>query len=135
MENHTNSLIAMKQVRIYRNLHKKLYSVQEKVHGRWKVVKHTNDINLRNVCFKVSETGRQRVLSEKRKNVHAFIIGELFPFAPKTPTQCVEVTYNPYASPLFTAKSKNKHLDKAKFVSIADGKVTAWFPEFEGKYI
>lgn len=125
----------MKQVRIYRNLHKKLYSVQEKVNGRWKVVEHTNDINLINVTFKVSEAGRQRVIKEKRKNVHAVMIGERFPFIPKSFVYLDEITYNPYKSPYFMVKSEDKPLDKAKYVQIIGGKVIAMIPEFEGKYI
>lgn len=125
----------MTKVRIYRNLHKKLYSVQEKVNGRWKVVEHTNDINLINVTFKVSEAGRQRVIKEKRKNVHAAMIGERFPFIPNSPVYRDEVTYNPYKSPHFMVKSQDKPLDKAKYVQIVNGKVIAMLPEFEGKYI
>lgn len=129
------SSLAMTKVRIYRNLHKKLYSVQEKVNGRWKVVEHTNDINLVNVTFKVSEAGRQRVIKEKRKNVHAAMIGERFPFVPNSPVYRDEVTYNPYKSPHFMVKSQDKPLDKAKYVQIVNGKVIAMLPEFEGKYI
>ena len=125
----------MKQVRIYRNLHKKLYSVQEKVDGRWKVVGHTNNINLVNATFKVSEAGRQRVLREKRKNVHAVIIGERWPFIPKAFCFRDEVTYNPYKAAHFIIKDGELPLDKAKYVQIVDGKVIAMFPEFEGKYI
>jgi hypothetical protein len=124
----------MTKVRIYRNLHKKLYSVQEKVNGRWKVVEHTNNINLINVTFKVSEAGRQRVIKEKRKNVHAAMIGERFPFIPKSFVYRDEVSYNPYKSPYFMAKSEDKPLDKAKYVQIIDGKVIAMIPEFEGKH-
>jgi len=124
----------MKQVRIYYNFHKKLYSVQEKVDGRWKVVEHTNNINLINVTFKVSEAGRQRVIKEKRKNVHAAMIGERFPFIPKSFVYRDEVSYNPYKSPYFMVKSEDKPLDKAKYVQIVDGKVIAMIPEFEGKH-
>jgi hypothetical protein len=123
----------MTKVRIYRNLHKKLYSVQEKVDGRWKVVEHTNNINLINVTFKVSEAGRQRVIKEKRKNVHAAMIGERFPFIPKSFVYRYEVSYNPYKSPYFMVKSEDKPLDKARYVQIVDGKVIAMIPEFEGK--
>jgi hypothetical protein len=124
----------MKQVRIYYNFHKKLYSVQEKVDGCWKVVEHTNNINLINVTFKVSEAGRQRVIKEKRKNVHAAMIGERFPFIPKSFVYRDEVSYNPYKSPYFMVKSEDKPLDKAKYVQIVDGKVIAMIPEFEGKH-
>ena len=60
----------MKKIRVYYNFRKKLFSVQEKINGSWKVVEHTKEIFLRNATFKVSEAGRQRVLKQKRKNVH-----------------------------------------------------------------
>jgi len=63
-------------IRAYFNLHKKLFSIQEKVNGRWKVTRHVNFLALKDVKFKVSEAGRQRVLREGRKNVHAYVYGE-----------------------------------------------------------
>ena len=123
------------KVRVYFNLHKKLYSVQEKVDGRWKVVEHTNNINLVNATFKVSEAGRQRILRENKKNVHAYIVGERWPFIPKSFCYRDEVSYNPYKAAHFIVKDLELPLDKAKYVQITDGKVIAMFPEFEGKYI
>ena len=125
----------MKTVRVYYNFRKKLFSVQEKVDGKWKVVEHTKDLVIRNATFKVSEAGRQRVLKEKRKNVHAFIIGERFPFYPRIPIYKDPVTYNPYKNTHFTAINANRPIDSAKYVTIVDGKPTAWFPEFEGQLL
>jgi hypothetical protein len=122
----------MKKVRIYYNFHKKLFSVQEKVNGSWKVVEHTKDIYLHNATFKVSESGRQRVLKEKRKNVHAFIVGERWPFIPKSFVYRDEVSYNPYTGPNFMVKSLGHPLDYAKYVTIIDNKVIALIPEFKG---
>jgi len=122
----------MKQIRVYYNLHKKLFSVQEKVNGSWKVVEHTNEIFIRNATFKVSEAGRQRVLKKKKKNVHAFIIGERFPFIPKSFVYRDEVSYNPYKGPNFMITKEEKPLDWAKYVTILNGKVIALIPEFKG---
>jgi len=125
----------MKQIRIYYNFHKKLFSVQEKVNGSWKVVEYTNEIFIRNATFKVSESGRQRVLKQKRKNVHAFILGERFPFIPKSFVYRDEISYNPYKGPNFMVLSENKPLDRAKYVAIIGGKVIALIPEFQGTRI
>ena len=125
----------MKRVRIYFNLHKKIYSVQAKVDGRWKVVEYTNDINLVDATFKVSEAGRQRVLRENRKNVHAYIVGERLPFIPKSFGYRDEVTYDPYTAPNFFIAQNGKPVDKAKYIQITAGKVIAMFLEFEGKPI
>ena len=122
----------MKQIRVYYNFHKKLFSVQEKVNGNWKVVEHTNEIFIRNATFKVSEAGRQRVLKEKKKNVHAFIIGERFPFIPKSLVYRDEVSYNPYKNENFIITEEDQPLDWAKYVTILNGKVIALIPEFKG---
>jgi hypothetical protein len=63
------------KVRVYFNLHKKLLSIQTKVNGAWKVISHRQSVSLSDVTFKVSECGRQRVIKNKRKNVHAYICG------------------------------------------------------------
>lgn len=65
-----------KPVWVYRNLRhgrksQPLYSVMQ----NGKVIKRVHRIMLRDVRFVVRESGRQRVLREKRKNVHAFAVG------------------------------------------------------------
>lgn len=121
------------KVRIYYNFHKKLFSVQEKVNGSWKVVEYTKEIFLRNATFKVSEAGRQRVLKEKRKNVHAFILGERYPFVREAFFFRYDVCYNPYKGPNFVISNYyDKPVDKAKYVTILNGKVIALIPEFKG---
>jgi hypothetical protein len=104
---------AMKQVRIYYNLHKKMLSVQTKVNGQWKVTAHQSAAFLKNVTFRVSESGRQRVLKEKRKNVHAFITGELIDALPKNYERFDSARYNPYELEKF--QCRNKNIDKADF--------------------
>lgn len=88
------------RVFVYRNLRKKCYSVKalEGEH-RGKVVGHVDFIALKDVTFKVSEAGRQRVLREKRKNVHAGVVGTttyagLF-------NKLEKVSYNPYKASSF----------------------------------
>lgn len=55
---------------IYRNLHNDCYSIRYKDY----VIAHAKELVLYNVTFKVSEKGRQRVLHERRKNVHAYAL-------------------------------------------------------------
>lgn len=95
----------MKKVRVYFNLHKHLFSVQEKGENGWRVVRHTNNITLRDVRFKVSEAGRQRVLKEKRKNVHGYVEGHLCEHEGLLPTQ---IRYNPYKYDSFVDESDGK---------------------------
>jgi len=113
------------KVRVYFNLHKKLLSVQTKVNGRWKVIKHTDSISLADVKFKVSEAGRQRVLREKRKNVHAFIEG--MEIAELTEQIAQKVTYNPYKYEKFT--NGEKYIDKAEYAVIIGRTILAINPQ------
>jgi hypothetical protein len=95
------------------------------VNGRWKVIKHVGRIDLQDVSFKVSELGRQRVLREKRKNVHAFIEGEEISFCGYANT--TKVTYNPYKYEKFT--TGEKYVDKADFAIIIGREIGAINPQ------
>jgi hypothetical protein len=92
------------KVDVYFNLHKKLLSVRHK--GR--VIHHSNYVKIVNPTFVVSEAGRQRVLREKRKNVHAFVRGELVALE-NNPEDSVDnlqtITYNPYKYNTFVKKN------------------------------
>lgn len=60
------------------NLHRHCLSVRaEQVPMASLVIACALAVQMSNVVFKVSEAGRQRVLREKPKNVHAGIVGEL----------------------------------------------------------
>lgn len=61
------------QVEIYKNLHNGLFSIRQ----NGLVVAHVESFSLIDTSFKVSKAGRQRVIREKKKNVHAFICGKL----------------------------------------------------------
>lgn len=61
------------KVFVYRNLHKKCYSVKSMKTGR--VIAHVHEIMLFQPKFKVSEAGRNKVLRTKQKNVHAGVVG------------------------------------------------------------
>lgn len=80
------------KVFVYKNLHKKCYSVRSIKTG--KVIGHVNEITLYDANFKVSEAGRQRVIREKRKNVHAGVVGTVANFT--ILCELKGVTYNPY---------------------------------------
>ncbi len=86
------------RVFVYFNLHKKLWSVRA-LEGpdRGRVIAHTHDLHLRDCVFKVSEAGRQRVLRERCKNVHAGVVGTLVDGALPAAVTCTRrITYDPY---------------------------------------
>jgi len=75
-----------KTVRVYRNLHRKCFSVQTRVGKRWKVTAHVDEIRLRDVSFLVHKGGHKRYLRERRKNVHAFVVGTMVDSVGPVPT-------------------------------------------------
>ena len=85
------------RVKCYWNLHKNTYSVMAmEGENKGRVIRYDNLINLENASFKVSEAGRQRVLRDRVKNVHAFVIGDMVN-SPWEESACDKgVTYNPY---------------------------------------
>ena len=93
------------KVQVYFNLHKKVFSVKDIKTKR--VIAHVNEIDLGDVIFKVSQAGRERVLREKTKNVHAFVEGTVLSYK----TLCsdmVGITYNPYLYSSFVLISDKK---------------------------
>jgi len=91
--NHIN-----KKVMVYYNLNKHTFSITYKN----KLITHADHIKLNDVEFRVRPGGRDRVLEDKRKNVHAFVIGTLLEYC-KYPCESLPnetnnniVTYDPY---------------------------------------
>jgi hypothetical protein len=80
------------RVRVHFNLHRKDFSVVDPRTGR--VLHNTQWITLRNVEFRVSEKGRQRVIQKKIRSVHAYAIGTLCLL--EGTERKTQVTYNPY---------------------------------------
>lgn len=114
---------------VYFNLHKKCWSVRDEKTKR--VAAHSDTVTLLNVEFKISKAGRERVLREKRKNVHAGVKGELYSikddppgiYIPDLMERAVEVTYNPYKYETFVRKSDGKPIKGASLVFMKKGKV------------
>jgi hypothetical protein len=110
--------------KVYFNLHKKCLSVQYK----GKVIDHAKSICLKDVEFKVSQAGRSRVLREKRKNVHAFVVGDISLNRPpmyylrKYSEKYTEferrVTYNPYKYNSFVYADTEEPIKNADYVFI-----------------
>ncbi len=88
-----------KRAYVYFNLHKKCWSVRQS--GR--IVDHTNAIMLRDCRYLVGKTGRERVLREKKKNVHAGISGYVVDLIPACRIYN-ELTYNPYKHETFVSR-------------------------------
>jgi hypothetical protein len=116
------------RVKVYRNLHNGLMSVSHYIKGKgWRLAGHTSDLFLTDCSFVVHEGGRQRVLAEKRKNVHAYVTG----IVKESFEDSVEfgkfglVTYNPYYCDSFLFKKSKKPITFAKYCLIQQCKVFA----------
>jgi hypothetical protein len=126
-------------VRVYWNFHKKLFSIQKKINGRWLVVSHSNKFMLVDVVFKVNEKARQKVIKNKVKNVHAFVYGKLSRSGmgisgdSNNKLPCV-VKYNPYKLDCFYSDNLTVHTYKVKeamCVKFTDRLVTAAYTSGE----
>lgn len=87
----------------YWNLHRKVWSLKA-AEGpqRGRVVMHTQAVTLTQCELKVSQAGRERVLRERRKNVHAGVMGHLLGFyIPAIEGSDVRLRYNPYEAATF----------------------------------
>ena len=113
------------RVFVYYNLHKHTWSIKA-LQGpqRGRVIGHSDTVLLQDAIGRVSEAGRQRVLRDKRKNVHAGIVGTLvhrevegyFP-------ELDEVTYNPYKYTTFVHKDTEECYTGSQFAYMDNRRV------------
>lgn len=90
-------------VRVHRNLSKA-------IRGRWSVtdpgtglvICHCDAISLADVSMHVSEASRQRVIRQRRKNVHARVQGTVSDPPPFTGHRWQPAGYDPYTCVSFT---------------------------------
>jgi|TARA_R110000824_G_scaffold104974_1_gene248711 hypothetical protein len=104
-----------RKVYVYKNLHRNCYSVKQD--GLVKM--HADSICLWDASFRVGQKGREKVLKEQRKNVHAGVTGYIdtdWDSHSSSPTNFRGVIYNPYSHKTFVC------------ADIADR--SAWLPVF-----
>lgn len=121
---HDNEDYIGKKVMVYYNLHKHTFSIKHKE----KVILHADFVNLIDVEFRVRQGGRESVLRDKSKNVHAFAIGTLVDYS-KFPSSDIPeskegdiVTYNPYKHDSFVYKEDESPIYNAKEVTLVNPK-------------
>ena len=114
------------RVRVYWNLHKKKYSIQDVKTGR--VEDQRSAITLINCMFSIRKSGLERARREGRKNVHAFITGY---YAWQNPCAmwvdgARQVTYNPYKNDTFMREGEPIHTSSTVTMGIIDGMPSVW---------
>jgi hypothetical protein len=114
------------RVFVYFNLHRKCLSVKAlEGERKGRVIAHADMVVLDNVTFKVSEAGRQRVIREQRKNVHAGVVGELQSMGINTAMLSIAealyspLKYNPYKFDSFVHAVNETPVRNAKRAIIA----------------
>jgi hypothetical protein len=105
-------------IRVYRNLRRNCLSVLHRTERGWRLWKHVDNIELENVQFTVSRSGRERVLRERRKNVHAFVEGNLST-SEITDSNPRLVKYNPYIADYFFDKETKKPVREASHAFVS----------------
>ena len=90
-----------KPVKVYKNLARGCYSIQQGGIVRC----HAKRLGMYDCQLRVSEAGRQRVLRDKRKNVHAFVVGKLSSLV-RSSSYSTTLRYNPYESGSFIASNQ-----------------------------
>ena len=106
------------KVFVYCNLHKKLWSVKAlEGENKGRVIAHMTEFVIKDCTFKISEAGRQRVIREQRKNVHAGVVGVI------STEDSLDfdgvghpITYNPYRTPSFVMVTDDSPVYTAKIV-------------------
>lgn len=100
-----------RKVFVYKNLHKDCWSIKQD--GLVKA--HAEDLTIYSGSMKVNRKGRERVLREKRKNVHAGISGYISHPDPSfgcwddiKDEELTQITYNPYKHKSFVDKATQK---------------------------
>lgn len=101
------------RVYVYRNLHKKCYSVRSMETN--KVLFHADEITLTDVKFRVGKAGREKVLRTRQKNVHAGVVGYIADVS--LLGHSTNVTYNPYKYSSFVRQDESS-INEAKIALI-----------------
>ena len=120
-ESQFDELFWGKRVMVYYNLHKHTFSI---TYGG-KVIIHADYVKLKDVEFRVREGGKSRVRDERRKNVHAFVIGNLLDYC-EFPCENIEspkgtiVTYDPYRYDSFVIKKTGEPVFDADLVQMVN---------------
>lgn len=125
---------------VYLNLHKVGFLSVRAAEGpdKGRVVGHVSAIELEGCSFRVSEAGRQRVIRDRAKNVHATVRGRVVRVSQDAaPSKYLsekhgailvaggyDTTYNPYYTPTFINRETKNPVHAAQTVVIV-GKFVA----------
>ena len=117
----------MKPFRVYRNLHRGNFSIQSYVQEKkgYRVTDRASTAILEDCNFRIYEAGRQKVIREKRKNVHAYVepISYRHIKGDVDVTNLREIYYNPYDYDSFIYKDTQEKVSKRVTILAHDNKL------------
>lgn len=91
---------------VYRNLNLGLWSVRDPLTGL--IVRHTTMVEVVDAICRVQPCGHARALQEKKRNVHAYVIGDgREPATRRRKGTWLEFTYNPFRADHFTVDGES----------------------------
>lgn len=116
----------MKPYKIYRNLRNKCFSVlkyDEQKKG-YRLYAHVTRAIITDVTTKVSEPQRQKVIRDKQKNVHAFIMAKYYTSISEDRSILTseEIYYNPYKQNHFTKGKGGQAFQYCEFALLDNSK-------------
>ena len=110
---------------LYRNLHTGGFSIKHK----GIVCARGDTFIMKNVEFRVGLAGKNRVMNEKRKNVHAYMVADSFEIdtniSIKDTAEMIRVTYNPYKYKTFVDAETEESIKEAEYAIAINGQVFA----------
>lgn len=110
------------KVMVYKNLNRNCFSIKDPKLGR--VIGYAMSVTLRNSIFRVSMAGRNRVLRDRRRNVHAVVVGEFVCVDESIPAAANRVAYyNPYLTETFIDEHTKEPLSKAAIAHCQEKRV------------
>lgn len=102
---------------VHRNLNRPPYFSIKAGKSGGPVIGYDTDLHLKDVLFKVQKGGQSRVRKEKRKNVHAGVVGKIVSSGGHYNTDdWVLITYNPYKHDSFVEYETEEPIFKASEV-------------------
>jgi len=126
--------IAPDRVKVYRNLTYKCWTICDAKDG--KLYCHADSVDLRCCKFRVQPAGRARVLKERQKNVHAYVVGTFYDVNFDEPRyfphgyKFSQAFYNPYKVETFVDYHKGTPLHESMRVvckKTADGEMNIYY--------
>ena len=122
-------------VRVFKNLKHGCYSIMQ----NGAVRASARQVRLHDVEFRIRESGRQRMLREQRRNVHAFVVGMLVDFVhPDEDRELGELSgrvagYFPYEFPTFVDRATHTPVRFAAMVQLDERGVTYFDDDWTSK--